>query len=70
MAKNTQHQIILHHFKKAGSITVREALIEYSIQSLTKRIQELREGGYKILSQAKKHPVTKQRYTRYILLEA
>jgi hypothetical protein len=68
MSKATQHNIILNHFKKAGSITVREALIEYSIQSLTKRIAELRERGYNILSQNKKHPITRQRYTRYILL--
>ena len=39
----TQNQKILSHLKRAGSITVREALIEYSIQSLTKRIAELRD---------------------------
>jgi len=59
---------LLAHFKKAGSITVREALIEYSIQSLTKRIQEMRDMGYNIQSIQRRHPVTKQRYVRYHLI--
>ena len=66
----TQNQIIMKHLKKAGSITVREALIEYSIQSLTKRIQELREAGNQIVSTVKYHPVTRQKYVRYSLGEA
>ena len=63
----TQHAKILKHLDKAGSITVREGLIEYSIASLTKRIQELRELGYAIVSHPKVHPVTGQRYVRYTL---
>ena len=63
----TQNQIILKHLKKAGSITVREAIVEYSIQSLTKRVQELRESGYHIMSHVKYHPVTGQKYVRYTL---
>lgn len=62
----TQNQKLITHFKKAGSITVREAILEYSIQSLTKRIQELREDGYNILSKTKHHPVTGQKYVRYV----
>lgn len=62
----TQHQKLLAHFKKAGSITVREAMVEYSIQSLTKRIQELRDRGFKIKSVVKYHPVTQQKYVRYV----
>jgi len=63
----TQNQIILKHLNKAGSITVREAIVEYSIQSLTKRIQELRESGNHIVSHVKYHPVTGQKYVRYTL---
>jgi len=63
----TQNQIIMKHFAKAGSITVREAMVEYSIQSLTKRIQELREAGYEILSTTRFHKVTGQKYVRYTL---
>ena len=62
----TQNQKLIAHFKKAGSITVREALLEYSIQSLTKRIQELRDDGYNIISKVKFHPVTRQKYVRYV----
>lgn len=62
----TQNQKLISHFKKAGSITVREALIEYSIQSLTKRIQELRDDGYNIVSMVKRHPMTGQKYVRYM----
>lgn len=66
----TQNQIILKHLRKAGSITVREAIVEYSIQSLTKRIQELRESGHEIVSTVKFHPITRQKYVRYTLGEA
>lgn len=63
----TQNQRIMKHLRKAGSITVREAIVEYSIQSLTKRIQELREDGHGIVSVVKTHPITGQKYTRYFL---
>lgn len=66
----TQNEIILKHLKKAGSITVREAIVEYSIQSLTKRIQELREAGHEVVSNVKFHPITRQKYTRYTLENA
>ena len=66
----TQHAKIMKHLNKAGSITVREAMIEYSIQSLTKRIQELRANGHPIMSTVKFHPVTKAKYVRYSLKEA
>jgi biotin operon repressor len=65
----TQHDMIIQHLKTAKGLTVREAMIEYSISSLTKRIQELREMGYDIESVRREHPVTGQRYTRYFLLE-
>lgn len=63
--RNTQHKLILKHLETVGSITVREAMVEYSIPSLTKRISELRDLGYNIISVPKKHKVTKQRYVRY-----
>jgi len=63
----TQNQILIAHFKKAKSISQREALVDYSIQSLTKRISELKAMGHNIQTQFKKHPVTGQRYARYVL---
>jgi predicted DNA-binding transcriptional regulator YafY len=66
---NNQHALILKHLRATKGLTVREALIEYSIQSFTKRISELRKLGYNIEGEKGKHPVTGQRYTRYVLIE-
>jgi len=63
----TQELKVLNHIKTAGSITVREALVEYSVNSLTKRISNLRAAGHSIVSNVKSHPVTGQRYVRYTL---
>jgi len=65
---NTQQKKIIKHLRTAKGLTVREAMIEYSISSLTKRVHELRGLGYDIESVRKTHPVTGQRYTRYFLL--
>lgn len=63
----TQNSLILDHMRRTGSITQREALLDYSVQSLTKRISELRQRGYKIKSEKRQHPTTGQRYVRYVL---
>jgi hypothetical protein len=63
----TQEQQILKHLRKAGSITQREALLDLSVQSLTRRITELRLRGFNIEGIQKQHPVTGQRYMRYTL---
>jgi hypothetical protein len=63
----SQNEIILNHIRRAKSISQREALIDHGIQSLTKRISELRSMGYKIKTVHKKHPITGQRYARYVL---
>ena len=65
-----QHEQILNHLRKAGGLSVREALVDYSIQSFTKRISELRKLGYDIIGIPSSHPVTGQRYTRYVLTSA
>lgn len=65
----TQNDKIINHMMAHGSITQREAMFDYSIQSLTKRISELRnEYGLNIQKVTKRHPVTKQSYARYYLL--
>jgi biotin operon repressor len=63
----TQLNKLIKHFNATGSITLREALMDYSIQCLTKRIQELRGLGFKIETIKKKHPTTGQKYARYVL---
>ena len=60
-----QNLTVLRHQKRTGSITQREALMDHSVQSLTKRISELRQAGYKIIKEQKRHPITGQRYARY-----
>ncbi|API58487.1 hypothetical protein BSL82_03520 [Tardibacter chloracetimidivorans] len=63
----SQNSRLLKHFIKAGRITQRQAMADYSIQSLTKRISELRKMGYGIISNIKQHPITGQRYAEYVL---
>jgi hypothetical protein len=58
---------ILNHIKRQGSISQREAIMDYSIQSLTSRISQLRRKGYKIITRHYLHPVTGQSYARYSL---
>ena len=66
---NKQHTKILGHLRATKGLTQREAMLDYSIQSFTKRISELRSLGYSIDGIKGKHPVTGQRYTRYVLVE-
>jgi len=69
MSKTTQYTKILNHLKATKGLTQREALLDYSIQSFTARISELRKLGYRIDGVKSSHPVTGQRYTRYVLIE-
>lgn len=70
MTHTTQHQQIINHLRKTKGLTVREAMVDYSIQSFTKRISELRKLGYRIDGVKGQHPITGQRYTRYVLVES
>ena len=69
MAKISQHTKILNHLRATKGMTLREGLLDYSIQSFPKRISELRQRGYRIDGVKNAHPVTGQRYTRYVLVE-
>ena len=66
---NKQHTKILAHLRATKGLTQREAMLDYSIQSFTKRISELRKLGYTIEGIKGSHPVTGQKYTRYVLIE-
>ena len=66
---NTQNSKIITHLRATKGLTQREAMMDYSIQSLTKRISELRKAGYRIDGIKGKHPITGQQYTRYTLIE-
>jgi len=63
----TQLSILKKHLMTTKSITQREAMVDHSIQSLTKCISELRKLGMDIITVYKYHPITGQRYARYTL---
>lgn len=63
----TQIDKILNHLRKNGSITQREAYIDYGVQSFHRRLTEIKDAGYKLKKQSKVHPVTGQAYSRYSL---
>lgn len=58
---------VYQHLVTTGSISQREAMVEYSTGSLTKEITRLREAGVKIDTVRKTHPITGKRYARYVL---
>jgi len=60
---------IYNHLKVTGSISQREALVEYSTGSLSKEISRLREAGVAIQTVTKTHPITGKAYARYVLSE-
>lgn len=60
-----QAKTIYNHIRRTGSITQRQALMDYSVQSLTKRISELNEKGIAIDREFRYHPITGQRYAVY-----
>ena len=48
MDKQTQRQKILQYCKEHGSVTIREAFEVLHINSPSKRISEMRLGGYNV----------------------
>ena len=66
---NNQLNTIIKHLETVGSISTLEAIIQYSIMALPRRIKDLKEQGYNLNSIRKSHPVTGKRYTRYVLVE-
>ena len=63
-AISPQARLLVNHMVLHGSVTQREALMDMSIQSLTKRISELRTH-FDIVADRRKHKTSGQRYVRY-----
>lgn len=63
-----QLKTIVKHLQTVGSISNLEAITQYNIMSLPRRINDLEELGYTFNRVLKKHPVTGQRYKRYHLI--
>lgn len=64
----TQAEIILDHIRKTGSITQREAYLDYGIASFHRRLTDLKNAGFVIRGEMRTHKVTGQEYTRYFLV--
>ena len=61
-----QLKTLIKHLNTTGSITNREAIVDYNIMSLSRRILDLEEDwGLQFHRELKAHPVTGQRYMRY-----
>lgn len=61
-----QLKTIIKHLNTTGSITNLEAITQYNIMSLSRRISDLEEDwGLHFKRELKSHPVTGQRYMRY-----
>jgi hypothetical protein len=67
----TNIDTIVLHLNKTGSISIREAMDDYSMSggSLTKYISMLKRDGRDIVKVWKIHPLTGKRYARYYLKE-
>jgi len=66
---NKQLDTIMKHLQTVGSISNLEAITQYNIMSLPRRILDLEGYGVKFNRVRKAHPVTGQRYVRYHLLQ-
>lgn len=58
---------ILTHVNRVGYITVRAAMMDYQIGSLSRRICDLEDLGFTVTTETRKNPGTGQRYVRYFV---
>lgn len=66
----TQVEKLIHHMMEHGPISQREAMIDYHVSSLTRRICDIEEMGYVVHRKENKNPVTGNVYTRYWINKA
>lgn len=62
-----QAHVVLNHLREAGSITNVEANAVLRVRSVSRRITEIRDAGFRIHKQMR-HDTTGQRYVRYFLM--
>ena len=60
---------LLQHFEQGKVTTLRGAMIDFGVASLTRRVADLRERGHNIQKNMKRNPVTGQRYAEYYLAD-
>lgn len=61
----TQVEKLIHHMQTIGPISAREAMIEYHVASMTRRMCDIEELGYELVKTEKINPVSGNPYTRY-----
>lgn len=66
---SNQVRTLITHFARKKSITNREAIMEYRIMALPRRIADLEEMGWKFHRLHLRNQATGQRYVKYELLE-
>ena len=62
-----QMRMILTHVNKVGYITARAAIMDYGIMSLSRRMCDFEDMGWKVWTAERKNPATGQRYVRYYM---
>jgi hypothetical protein len=62
-----QRYRVLKHIYKFGSISPRDAFMDYGITRLAARIHDLKKEGYEFEVERKKHKETGVSYARYKL---
>lgn len=60
-----QHQLILEYLAKNGYITAKEAMNKLGIGRLASRVNELRQGGYNIITSWQKEIKPNGKHSRY-----
>lgn len=60
---------VLDYLQTKGTASPLEVTLDLGVNSgsFTRRVSELREAGYSITDEVRKHPVTGRRYKRYFL---
>jgi hypothetical protein len=60
---------VLDYLQTKGNASPLDVMIDLGVNSgsFTRRVTELRDAGYTITDEVRKHPVTGRRYKRYFL---
>lgn len=64
-----QCKILLEHLKLGNSLTQRSALMDFGVMALPRRISDLKEHGFNIVSHIEYNKGTGQKYARYELVQ-
>jgi DNA-binding MarR family transcriptional regulator len=71
LALSAQAQTVLQYMRRAGTISARDAMADLDMTSatLSRRICDIEQEGFRVIRERRQHPVTGKRYTRYSLAD-